>query len=692
MLAVTSTRRGLGTTAVLGLLLAVAIASTPLPAAAQELPDNSVEVGPEDDLFTAITRMEAGQTLLLRDGVYDDPQLARVPFNTRSDDPARPDGRIRMAAYPGERPVIRAQFAIRDASWWDFDGLTFEWPAQPLDVEEPLVRIMGGQDWTFTNNEVSGAVSYAGLYVGVSGESGPPRDFLIADNCVHTTRATGLTGATDHNLYVQNGLDGGPGVIERNVFYGAPAGTNIKLGSGSGSSSPSAANLEVRYNTLFDATQNMLVEPSVRSVTIQRNVMARVTDTRPELANLRSNGNTTGTVRALENWSWLAPRFIANTLEGQTTSSPQGIVDLGGNVHGQDARWDGTNRCDAFVPRNPAAAGYGHAATDETPPPPPPGPPTDDDPVRVSGPSRIDTAVRISQVARPDDDSADTAVLARADAFPDALSGAPLAASVDGPLLLTSRTGLDAPTRDELTRLGVSRVILLGGESALSGQVEADLRAAGVSQVERIAGSDRFDTSRRIAQQLGGPTAFLVEGANADPARGWPDAVSTSALAALTESPILLTTRWTLPGPTADALAELPIERLTVVGGSGAVSSQVEGEAVAAMGSGGSERLFGASRFATSALVAERSLTSGGSNQQLWVATGGNWPDALAAGPAAAATGGVFVLVPGGDLNTAPEVRDFVAANGAGAQVRIAGGIAAVSEQVEGQLLDLVRR
>ena len=88
---------------------------------------------------------------------------------------------------------------------------------------------------------------------------------------------------------------------------------------------------------------------------------------------------------------------------------------------------------------------------------------------RVAGDDRVTTAIALSQRAFS---SADTAVLATADDFADALAGVPLAAAVDGPLLLTAAGSLDDRVVTELRRLGVDEVVLLGGQAALSSQVE----------------------------------------------------------------------------------------------------------------------------------------------------------------------------------------------------------------------------
>ena len=268
---------------------------------------------------------------------------------------------------------------------------------------------------------------------------------------------------------------------------------------------------------------------------------------------------------------------------------------------------------------------------------------------RLDGQSRIETAALVARRSHPG--PAGAVVVARADAYPDALAGAPLAALVDGPLLLTDRAGLHPAVRAEVERLQPTTAYLLGSEVALGAQVADDLRAAGVRDVVRIGGVDRFDTARLIAQRVGGDQVIVVEGGHADPARGWPDAVSASAFAAASRMPVLLVERARLPAATREALQA--VARATVVGGSAAVSQDVV-DAIAAEGVE-VQRVSGATRYATSAAVAQHAAAAGLLMATPWLATGRNWPDALAAGPAAAAAGAALLLVDGQNAAGSPE-------------------------------------
>jgi subtilisin family serine protease len=311
---------------------------------------------------------------------------------------------------------------------------------------------------------------------------------------------------------------------------------------------------------------------------------------------------------------------------------------------------------------------------------------------RVAGASRIETAVALSRRSRA---VAPAVVVARADDYADALAAAPLAATVGGPLLLSARDQLADAASDEVRRLGAAVAYLVGGAAALSPVVEDALRAAGVGRVERIAGANRFDTARLIALRVGGSSAFLTEGANPDPARGWPDAVAVAGLAAQQRRPILLTGRDQLPAETRLALQQLGTAAVTVVGGPVAVSDEAAQSASDPDGDGAAqialERLAGTDRWHTSTLVADRALAAAATNW-LWLATGNDWPDALAAGPAAAASGAVLVLVDGRDLSRSPAAEAWLTAHQTGfREVVVVGGATSLSSLVEARVAELLR-
>ncbi|MCO8127543.1 S8 family serine peptidase [Acidimicrobiia bacterium EGI L10123] len=297
--------------------------------------------------------------------------------------------------------------------------------------------------------------------------------------------------------------------------------------------------------------------------------------------------------------------------------------------------------------------------------------------VRAAGADRVATSVALADRAFPD--GTDRIVIGRSDAYADALAAAPLAASLGAPVVLSPSAELPPNVADLVQRLGVDEAVLVGGTGALSADVADDLRSLGIS-VRRIAGTNRFDTARLIAAELGGTDVYLVEGANASAARGWPDAVAVSGLAALQERPILLTTSGALPAETATALLELDTRTVTIVGGTAAVSDTV---AAATSELATVRRVWGSTRYDTSTKLADLAVAAGADDGQVWLATGRSFPDALAAGAAAAHAGAVLLLVDGVDLAGSPEPLAWLGTRTALREVVLVGGTSTLSAAVE---------
>lgn len=209
--------------------------------------------------------------------------------------------------------------------------------------------------------------------------------------------------------------------------------------------------------------------------------------------------------------------------------------------------------------------------------------------VRLAGDDRVATSIAISQNSFLPE-SATAVVLARADRFPDALAGTPLAVEAGAPILLTGTDALDPRVEEEIARgMGAGGTVhLLGGEEALSPAVADRLTQLGYD-VERVAGPDRFGTAAAVLQALGGVERVLLT-----TGYRFPDALAAGAAAAATDGAVLFSAG-AEPVPVTDA----------AIGGSGA------GEVVAVGGPAAAaypayEAVVGGDRNTTAVLVAER--------------------------------------------------------------------------------------
>jgi putative cell wall-binding protein len=310
--------------------------------------------------------------------------------------------------------------------------------------------------------------------------------------------------------------------------------------------------------------------------------------------------------------------------------------------------------------------------------------------LRLAGPDRLATAVALSRKAFPD--GAPAAVIARSDAFPDALAAAPLASAAGGPLLLNPRESLAAPIREELQRLQVATVYVMGGEGAQSAAVVDEVQALGDVRVVRVSGVDRFLTAAAAAEEavaLWQAQGHATAGQDAIVALGddFPDALAAGPLAAHDKRPLLLSSRGDAPGSTLDVLSRIEARRVTLVGGPAALQEAVADR----LRSAGMQvdRIAGATRHETAQLAAAAAVGAGGEGGTVMVASGRAFPDALAAGPAIAHLGGVLLLTERESLPAPTQV--WVSSHQPLELLRVAGGAAAVSHGVEDALLAAMR-
>ena len=289
---------------------------------------------------------------------------------------------------------------------------------------------------------------------------------------------------------------------------------------------------------------------------------------------------------------------------------------------------------------------------------------------RISGVRQIDTAIEVSKTGWQ---HADTVLLANCDHFPDALVAAPLSHQLDAPILLTPTEGVDAKVMEEIKRLGAQHVIILGGQAALSPQVELDIQNAGLNSPERIAGYDQYETAQKVAERVGAKGQVILASGEQ-----FPDALAISAYAGVTETPILLTSTKKMPAVTQQELNNLQQKGdldTIVVGGEAVIANATLGSLKSV------QRIAGNDRYDTAADVYEFALNELPS-QTTYLVTGENFPDALAAGALAAKQRSGIVMaqrsnLPGSTYSVLSRPTE------APMNVVIIGGIAVLTDQIK---------
>lgn len=148
---------------------------------------------------------------------------------------------------------------------------------------------------------------------------------------------------------------------------------------------------------------------------------------------------------------------------------------------------------------------------------------------RIAGADREETSVEVAKrLGNPG-----AAVLATGQDFPDALSISSIAAAKGMPILLTGRDTLSDKVDKYLKDYGISTTYIVGGTGAISSAIQYRVPGA-----VRLAGSDRVQTNYEILNKFADGLDFNK--VYIATALDFPDALSGSALAAMTSSPIVL--------------------------------------------------------------------------------------------------------------------------------------------------------
>ncbi|TDB37783.1 MAG: cell wall-binding repeat-containing protein [Actinobacteria bacterium] len=262
--------------------------------------------------------------------------------------------------------------------------------------------------------------------------------------------------------------------------------------------------------------------------------------------------------------------------------------------------------------------------------------------VRMQGASRYSTGLSI---VRGTTYQSQYAIIASGANYPDALSAAGVAGAYEAPLLLTNPKTLLDDLKVQLVELGVTDVIVIGGTAAVSGGVFTALEDMGFDSVERLAGTDRYATSAKCAARVAQITG-TVDGAFVVRGDSFPDALAVAPFAYTQAMPVLLTRPTSLPGSIASFLDVNNVPNVYIAGGTNVVSSGVAGS-LDRLNGGATvvERIAGSDRYHTARKVADFGVAKGwGTYAFVGVATGANFPDALAGGVACGRMGGVLLL------------------------------------------------
>lgn len=158
------------------------------------------------------------------------------------------------------------------------------------------------------------------------------------------------------------------------------------------------------------------------------------------------------------------------------------------------------------------------------------------------------------------------------------------------------------------------------------------------TEVERIGGADRTETSLKVLEKLGGvKKTYLVNGYQ------FSDALSIAPVAAANNEGIVLATK----GNVDASLSKQGISEVTLVGGENSISSSVEKSLASKFKT---KRIAGTDRYKTSEMIVEST-----GKKEVGVATGKDFPDALSSGAFLAKKNLPLLLVNGKTQTSLPQ-------------------------------------
>jgi len=206
--------------------------------------------------------------------------------------------------------------------------------------------------------------------------------------------------------------------------------------------------------------------------------------------------------------------------------------------------------------------------------------------MRIGGDDRYETAefVGAEVVELLGSDYDGTAFVATGLTFADALSASPLAAAQGWPVYLSGMPTISDQTLAAMEEAGVSDVILLGGEAALSVTSAAAVKAAGFDSI-RLDGDDRYETSVEVAEYGVAEAGLGWDGVAIATGQDFPDALSGGPLQGMSGSVMLLVQKYELPMSVANVLSDHAgaINEVRFLGGLPAVSAAVRADVMDAL-------------------------------------------------------------------------------------------------------------
>lgn len=334
---------------------------------------NGSTTAPWATVGKGINSVAAGDVLCIGTGTYSaDTVDSTLPDGTATN---RITLRSENTAWSSQA-VLDGRTSLGGLDWWNIQYLRFTNPT-PTATDATNARILaliGGSNVRVEFNDIYDG-RYAGLLVGRASPTSAewPMNYTIRVNSIHDTDAA--------NVYFNPGRPSSGHLVERNILRnagtenfkwgwgdhcdGISADPNSTVGYGAGAG-------EFRYNTLVNAGSGgnlIFAEPGRQAVTAHHNLLVDDDSVREFHVRYDSATATTAWPNGClgDNITVTDTLAFGDAADGNPAGqipfsqdfgdAPQSKAREARNVTGTDPQLDS-----GWVPQNPAAQGYGHAA------------------------------------------------------------------------------------------------------------------------------------------------------------------------------------------------------------------------------------------------------------------------------------------------------------------------------------------
>ena len=219
---------------------------------------------------------------------------------------------------------------------------------------------------------------------------------------------------------------------------------------------------------------------------------------------------------------------------------------------------------------------------------------------------------------------------------------------------------------------------------AIPGTKPGVVEKHGNRYVERVAGKNRVHTAISTSKRFFKKSKYVIIADSGN----YPDALTATVLAHVLDAPILLNNTRYLEDDVAREIVRLGATEVIIVGGHKSISENVKSQ-LAKFDANKVQRIWGRDRYVTSSELAYEIERLTGKVNKAIIASGENFPDALATAPLGSKEIAPILLVTRNqmDKKVSKALKDLNIN-----KVYVAGGQNSVSKKLEAQLPQVIRR